>query len=57
MVASIVALVSERPDDDGDVISQPVYKLLCSIDVGIFPFPVEAKSQVSIVPEKKKRIN
>jgi hypothetical protein len=39
MIVSIVTLVAERPDDDGDVVSQPVNKLLRSIDVGVLPFP------------------
>jgi hypothetical protein len=39
VIFSIIALVPEGPDDDGDVVSQSVDKLLCSINVGVFPFP------------------
>jgi hypothetical protein len=56
MILAVIALVTERPDDDGDVVSQPVNKLLCSVDVGVFPFPNEAKSQVSIVSGEKRNI-
>ena len=47
MVGPVVALIAERPDDDGDVVSQSVDKLLCSINVGVFPFSDRTKSQVS----------
>jgi hypothetical protein len=47
VVASVIALIAERPDDDRDVVSQSVDELLRSVNVGVFPLPDRDKSHVS----------
>jgi hypothetical protein len=40
VVLAIVALVTERPDDDRNMVPEAVDKLFGSIDVSIGPLPI-----------------